>query len=149
MPTLTIDNVSVDVPQDTTVLEAARQAGIKIPTLCYLEDVQAIGACRVCMVEVEGARTLMAACVTPVTEGMKVRTNSKKAREARRTVVELLLSDHCGDCQTCNRNDDCELQELAHDLGITEITYPGEKSEVHIDDSTPALIRDTGICVLC
>ena len=149
MPTLTIDNVTVEVPQGATVLEAAKQAGIKIPTLCYLEDVQAIGACRVCMVEIEGARTLMASCVTPATEGMKVHTNSKKAREGRRTVVELLLSDHCGDCQTCNRNDDCELQALAHDLGITDITYPGEKSASHIDDSTPALIRDTGKCVLC
>ena len=149
MPTLTIDNVTVEVPQGATVLEAARKAGIKIPTLCYLEDVQAIGACRVCMVEVEGARTLLASCVTPAAEGMKVHTNSKKAREGRRTVVELLLSDHSGDCQTCDRNDDCELQALAHDLGIREITYPGEKSAQHIDDSTPALIRDTAKCVLC
>ncbi len=149
MPTLTIDNVTVEVPQGTTVLEAAKKAGIKIPTLCYLEDVQAIGACRVCMVEIEGARTLMASCVTPAGEGMKVHTNSKKAREGRRLVVELLLSDHCGDCQTCNRNDDCELQALAHDLGIHQITYPGEKSGQHIDDSTPALIRDSAKCVLC
>ncbi len=149
MPTITIDNVSVDVPQGTTILAAAKQAGIKIPTLCYLEDVQAIGACRVCMVEVEGARTLLASCVTPATEGMKVHTNSKKAREGRRMVVELLLSDHAGDCQTCDRNDDCELQDLARSLGIRDITYPGEKSEQHIDDSTPALVRDTAKCVLC
>ena len=149
MPTLTIDNVTVEVPQGATVLEAAKKAGIKIPTLCYLEDVQAIGACRVCMVEIEGARSLMASCVTPAGEGMKVHTNSKKAREARRTVVELLLSDHSGDCQTCDRNDDCELQALAHDLGIREITYPGEKSAQHIDESTPALVRDTAKCVLC
>ncbi len=149
MPTLTIDNVSVEVPQGATVLEAARKAGIKIPTLCYLEDVQAIGACRVCMVEVEGARTLLASCVTPAADGMKVHTNSKKAREGRRTVVELLLSDHAGDCQLCDRNDDCELQALARDLGIREITYPGEKSKQYIDDSTPALVRDTAKCVLC
>ncbi len=149
MPTLTIDNVTVEVPQGATVLEAAKKAGIKIPTLCYLEDVQAIGACRVCMVEIEGARTLMASCVTPAGEGMKVHTNSKKAREGRRTVVELLLSDHSGDCQTCDRNNDCELQALAHDLGIHDITYPGEKSAPHMDASTPALIRDTGKCVLC
>lgn len=149
MPTLTIDNVTVEAPQGATVLEAARQAGINIPTLCYLKDVQAIGACRVCMVEIEGARSLMASCVTPIAEGMKVHTNSKKAREGRRTVVELLLSDHSGDCQTCDRNDDCELQALAHDMGIREITYPGEKSAQHIDDTTPALIRDTAKCVLC
>jgi len=93
MPTLTIDNVTVEVPQGATVLEAARKAGIKIPTLCYLEDVQAIGACRVCMVEIEGARTLMASCVTPATEGMKVHTNSKKAREGRRMVVPDLRSE--------------------------------------------------------
>lgn len=127
MPTVTIDNVSVEVPQGTTILAAAKQAGIKIPTLCYLENVQAIGACRVCMVEVEGARTLLASCVTPVADGMKVHTNSRKAREGRRTVVELLLSDHAGDCQTCDRNDDCELQALARSLGIREIKYPGEK----------------------
>lgn len=149
MPTLTIDNVTVEAPQGATVLEAAKLAGIKIPTLCYLEDVQAIGACRVCMVEVEGARTLLAACVTPIAEGMKVHTNSKKAREGRRTVVELLLSDHSGDCQTCDRNEDCELQALARDLGIREISYPGEKSPRHIDASTPALVRDTAKCVLC
>ncbi|MCK5860970.1 MAG: [FeFe] hydrogenase, group A [Candidatus Hydrogenedentes bacterium] len=149
MPTVTIDNIAVEVPQGTTVLAAAKQAGIKIPTLCYLEDVQAIGACRVCMVEVEGARTLLASCVTPVADGMKVHTNSKKAREGRRMVVELLLSDHAGDCQTCDRNEDCELQALARSLGIREITYPGEKSKPHIDESTPALVRDTAKCVLC
>lgn len=149
MPTLTIDNVTVEVPQGATVLEAAKKAGIKIPTLCYLEDVQAIGACRVCMVEVEGARSLLASCVTPAADGMKVHTNSKKAREGRRTVVELLLSDHTGDCQVCDRNDDCELQALARDLGIREVTYPGEKSRQYIDESTPALVRDTAKCVLC
>ncbi|MDQ1257586.1 MAG: NADP-reducing hydrogenase subunit HndD [Candidatus Hydrogenedentes bacterium] len=149
MPTLTIDNVAVEVPQGTSVLEAARKAGVTIPTLCYLKDVQAIGACRVCLVEIEGARTLMASCVTPVNEGMKVHTNTKRVREARRMVVELLLSDHEGDCQTCNRNDDCELQALARNLGIREITYPGEKSRQMIDESTPALVRDTAKCIMC
>ena len=149
MPTVTIDNVTVDAPQGATVLEAAKLAGINIPTLCYLKDVQAIGACRVCMVEVEGARTLLASCVTPVNDGMTIHTNSKKAREGRRAVVELLLSDHEGDCQTCDRNEDCELQSLARSLGIREITYPGEKSKQYIDESTPALVRDTAKCVLC
>ncbi len=149
MPTLTVDNVVVEVPDGTTILKAAEKAGIKIPTLCYLEDVQAIGACRVCLCEVEGARSLMASCVTPVTEGMKVHTNSRRAREARRTVVELLLSDHQGDCQLCDRNDDCELQSLARELGIREVSYPGEKSKRIVDNSTPALVRDTAKCVLC
>jgi NADP-reducing hydrogenase subunit HndD len=149
MPTLTIDNITVEVPAGATILEAAKKAGVKIPTLCYLEDVQAIGACRVCVVEVEGARSLVASCVAPATDGMKVHTNNKRARESRRTVVELLLSDHDGHCQTCDRNDDCELQALARDLGIRDITYPGEKSARHIDESTPALVRDTAKCVLC
>jgi len=149
MPTLTIDSISVEVPDGTTILEAAKEAGVKIPTLCYLEGVQAIGACRVCLIEVEGARTLLASCVTPVTNGMKVHTSSRRVREARRTVVELLLSDHDGDCQTCERNDDCELQALARELGIREVTYTGEKSRGIVDTSTPGLVRDTGKCILC
>jgi NADP-reducing hydrogenase subunit HndD len=149
MPRLTIDNREIEVPEDTTILQAARQAGIKIPTLCYLEGVQAIGACRVCLVELEGSKNLVASCVTPVTEGMKVRTNSKRVRQGRRTVVELLLSDHNGDCQTCERNNDCELQKLAHELGIKEVSYQGEKSREIKDWSTPALVRDMGKCILC
>jgi NADP-reducing hydrogenase subunit HndD len=149
MPTLTIDNIKVEVPDGSTILKAAQKAGVKIPTLCYLEDVQAIGACRVCMVEVEGARSLVASCVAPAADGMVVHTNSRRAREARKTVVELLLSDHQGDCQTCDRNEDCELQSLARDLGIREIRYPGEQSKKMIDETTPALVRDTSKCVLC
>lgn len=149
MPKLTIDDVMVEVPEGTTLLLAAEKAGVRVPTLCYLKDVQSIGACRVCLVEVKGARTLMASCATPAAEGMVVYTNSKRARNARRMVVELLLSDHQGDCQTCDRNDDCELQALARDLGIHQITYPGAKSARILDDTTPALIRDTGKCVLC
>ena len=118
MPTITIDNTPVEAAEGATILEAARKAGVEIPTLCYLENVQAIGACRVCLVEVEGAKTLVASCVMPATAGMKVHTNSKRVREARRMVVELLLSDHDGDCQTCNRSDNCELQSLARELGI-------------------------------
>ncbi|HOT49840.1 MAG TPA: NADH-dependent [FeFe] hydrogenase, group A6 [Candidatus Hydrogenedentes bacterium] len=149
MPTLTVDDVRVEVPEGTSILNAAQKAGVKIPTLCYLKDLQAIGACRVCLVEVEGARTLVASCVTPVTEGMKVYTQRKRVREARKTVVELLLSDHQGDCQTCARSADCELQELAADLGIRDIRFPGEKSKSFIDNSTPALVRDSGKCILC
>lgn len=149
MPTVLIDNKKVTVPEGTTILTAARQVGAKIPTLCYLENVQAIGACRVCLVEVEGAKTLVASCVTPVAEGMKIYTNTRRVREARRTVVELLLSDHEGDCQICDRNEDCELQAIARDLGIRKISYTGEKSRSMKDTSTPALVRDTAKCILC
>ena len=149
MPSVTIDNIQVEVPAGTTILQAAQKVGVKIPTLCHLEGLQAIGACRVCLVEVEKARTLVASCVNPVADGMKIQTNSRRVRSARRTVVELLLSDHTGECQTCNRNNDCELQALARDLGIREVTYPGEKARSMKDESTPALVRDTGKCILC
>jgi NADP-reducing hydrogenase subunit HndD len=149
MPTLTIDSKPVTVPEGTSLLDAAKQAGITIPTLCYLEHVQAIGACRVCVVEVEGAKALVASCVMPAAEGMKVHTNTKRVREARRTVVELLLSEHDGDCQTCERNNDCELQTLAFELDIRAIRYPGVKTANAIDESTPALIRNNGKCIKC
>ncbi len=149
MPKLTINNINVEVPDGTTVLDAAAKAGVHIPTLCYMKDVQAIGACRVCTVEVEGSKALVASCAMPVSEGMKVKTNSRRVREARRTVVELLLSEHDGDCQTCARNEDCELQAVAHELGIREVAYPGDKAKRYRDSSTPALTRDTAKCILC
>ena len=149
MPKLTINNTPVEVPDGTSVLDAARKAGANIPTLCYLEGIQAIGACRVCLVEVEGAKTLMASCVLPVTEGMKVKTNTQRVRDARRTVVELLLSEHGGNCQTCERNEDCELQRVANEMGIKAIRYEGKKAEAKIDDSTPGLVRDNSKCIKC
>ena len=149
MPALMIDNKRVEVAEGTSVLDAARQAGVHIPTLCYLEKVQAIGACRVCLVEVEGAKTLVASCVTPATEGMKVHTSSRRVRDARRNVVELILSDHEGDCQLCDRNGDCELQSVAREMGIREIRYAGAKSRRLTDASTPALVRDTAKCISC
>jgi iron-only hydrogenase group A len=149
MPALTIDNKRVEVPEGTNILDAARKAGVHIPTLCYLERVQAIGSCRVCLVEVEGAKTLTASCVTPADEGMKVQTNSRRVREARRNVVELILSDHEGDCQLCDRNGDCELQTVSRELGIREINYSGAKSRRRTDSSTPALVRDTAKCISC
>jgi NADP-reducing hydrogenase subunit HndD len=144
-----IDDIKVGVPEGTTVLEAARQAGVAIPTLCYLKDVQTIGACRVCLVEVEGGKSLVASCAMPVADGMKVKTNTGKVRHGRKTVVELLLSEHDGDCQACVRSDDCELRSMATELGIREISYPGEKTARMIDASTPALVRDTGKCIMC
>ena len=149
MPNLFIDEKPVEVPEGTTILEAARTLGVRIPSLCHLQGQRPIGACRVCLVEVEGARTLVAACSMPVQEGMKVRTTTRKVRETRRTVLELLLSDHDGDCQTCERSEDCELQALAREAGVREIHFPGEKSRKFQDTSTPALVRDTGKCILC
>jgi NADP-reducing hydrogenase subunit HndD len=149
MPCLTVDNIKVDVPADTTILEAARQAGVHVPTLCYLKDVQAIGACRICLVEVQGTRTLVASCATPVTEGMVVKTTTKRVREGRRTVLELLLSEHSGDCQTCVRSDDCELRRLSREFGIHEVRYEGARRILPTDHSTPALVRDPGKCIMC
>ncbi|MBN2347252.1 MAG: iron hydrogenase small subunit [Bacteroidales bacterium] len=144
-----INNVKVNVEEGTTILNSAKAAGVKIPTLCHLESQSPKGACRVCMVEVEGARSLMASCTAPVSDGMKIFTNSGKVRDARKFVVELLISEHCGDCKTCERNEDCELQKLAFELGVKDIRFEGEKIESLIDDSTPALYRDSGKCIKC
>ena len=149
MPKLTLNDIPVEVPEGATILDAAKKAGVRIPTLCYMEKLNPVGACRVCLVEIEGARDLAASCAMPVTEGMVVRTNTRRVREARRTVVELLLSEHDGDCQTCDRNEDCELQAVARELGIREVRYPGERAARRCDDSTPALVRDTAKCILC
>jgi iron only hydrogenase large subunit-like protein len=137
------------VPEGTTILAASKKAGIRIPTLCFVEGLKAIGACRVCVVELEGARNLVASCSMPVGRGMKVLTNTRRVREARRAVVELLLSEHHGECQTCDRSEDCELQALAAELGIREVVYTGEKTRKRIDASTPALVRDSGKCIKC
>ena len=149
MPEITINNRSTEVPEGTTILDAARKAGVQIPTLCNLEHHAPQGACRVCVVEVEGARTLQAACATPVRDGMVVNTTSKRVRAARRTVVDLLLSEHEGNCQYCDRSMDCELRDLAYTLGIEEPQYSGERPAVLLDTSTPALVRDSGKCIKC
>ena len=149
MPKLTIDNAGVEVPSGTTILNAARSVGIRIPSLCYLEGVHVVGGCRVCLVEVAGARTLTASCSTPVAEGMKVRTNTPRVRAARRMVVELLLSDHGGDCQTCVRSNDCELQAVARDLDVRELHFTGAQHQRLADTSTPALDRDSSKCIMC
>ena len=149
MVRLTINGAPVEVPAGTTILHAARQAGVRIPTLCYVERLQAIGACRVCVVEIEGQMSLAASCSMPVAEGMKVQTNTRRVRQARQLVVELLLSEHDGDCQTCDRREDCELQELSAELGIRTITYSGQRTRKRIDLSTPGLIRDNGKCIKC
>ena len=123
MINLTIDNIPVTVPAGTTILEAARSAGIKIPSLCFLKDVNEIGACRICVVEVKGARALMASCVYPVSEGMVVYTNTERVRHSRRLTLELILSNHRMDCLTCARNAHCELRQLASDFNIDAVRY--------------------------
>ena len=149
MLSMTINNAAVEVDPGTTILGAAKKMGIKIPTMCFLENRTPQGACRVCLVEVQGAKTLMAACCTPATDGMKVFTNTRRVRQSRRLVVELLLSEHDGDCKTCQRNDDCELQALARELGITKVEYEGQRTKKTMDTTTPALTRDSGKCIKC
>lgn len=150
MISMFVNNLPVEVPEGTMILEAAKQVGVKIPTLCQMEGRPAKGACRVCLVEIENSnKPIAASCATPVSDGMRIQTNSKKARAARKTVVELLLSEHDGDCKTCNRNDDCELQEIAREMGITDIRYKGKTAKRIVDDSTPALVRDNAKCIKC
>ncbi len=149
MVNLKIDNIPVSVPAGTSVLEAARNAGIKIPSLCFLKDINEIGACRICVVEVKGAKSLVASCVYPVSEGMEVFTNTEKVRHSRQLTLELILSNHRMDCLTCSRSGRCELQDLARDLGIDAVRYAADNLPPQIEDSAPHLIRDNSKCVLC
>ena len=150
---LTIDNKIVEVPKGTTILEAAQSVGIRIPTLCYmrLEDLHYEnnpGACRICVVEVEGRRNLAPSCKTECQENMVVHTHTKRVINARKTVMELILSNHPAECLTCSSNGHCELQNIAHDLGIREIRYKGEMSTFKIDRS-PAIVRNLNKCIMC
>ena len=145
---LTIDGIKVSVPAGSTVLEAARSANIQIPTLCYLKDVNQIGACRMCLVDT-GARALAAACVMPVSEGMNVKTNTPAIREARKVNMELLLSNHDRKCLTCVRSRNCELQTLAEELGVRDVRFEGYRSEYPIDDKSLSVVRDPNKCIQC
>jgi NADH-quinone oxidoreductase subunit G/NADP-reducing hydrogenase subunit HndD len=149
MINMTIDGQKIRVEEGTSVLEAARSAGIHIPTLCYLEEVQAIGACRVCLVDVQGNKNLQASCTLPASEGMVVTTTNERVRKARRFSVEMLLSNHPFDCLTCARNLNCELQSIAYELGVREVTFTGEKNDAAIDDLSPSIRRDPNKCILC
>ncbi len=146
---LTINNRQVETYEGKTILEVARENGIHIPTLCYLKDYTGTGACRVCQVEVEGVRNLCAACVYPVREGMVVKTNSMRALDARRRVVELIVSNHSKDCLSCIRNTNCELQRLCQELGVREDAFKGEKNTPTFDEVSPGIVRDTSKCILC
>ena len=146
---LTIDGVSVEVPAGTTVLEAAKKAGINIPTLCYLKDINQIGACRMCIVDT-GARAFGAACVLPVAPNMVVRTNTPKIRAARRINLELLLSNHDKRCLDCARNQKCELQQMCIDLGVEDVDkFKGKMNEYDIDELSPSIVRNNNKCILC
>lgn len=150
MVTLTINGQTVQAPKNATILEAARSAGIYIPTLCYHPELAPEGACRLCVVEASGARSLVASCVYPVAEGMVVKTNTPKVRAARKMVVELLLANHPKDCLSCQKSGDCELQKIAADLGLRKIRFEGGARKAHtIDGSNPCLVRDQEKCILC
>ncbi|MBQ9902236.1 MAG: iron hydrogenase small subunit [Clostridia bacterium] len=149
MVNIKINGVAVSVPQGSTILEAARYAGIEIPTLCYLKKINAIGACRICVVEVKGARSLVAACVYPVNEGMEVFTNTPAVRNSRKTTLELLLSNHDKKCLSCVRSGNCELQKLCNDYGVDENKFDGAMTPSEIDDSAAHLVRNNKKCILC
>ncbi len=144
-----INGQSLSVPANYTILQAAKEANIDIPTLCYLKDLSETGSCRMCVVEIKGGRALQAACVYPVSEGLEVLTNTPKVRAARKATLELILSNHDRKCLTCVRNQNCELQTLSEDLGITDIAYEGEMNEYTIDELSPSIVRDNNKCVLC
>ncbi len=148
--TIKINGIEVTAPKGSTILEAARMAGISIPTLCYLREINAIGACRICMVEVKGARSLCAACVHPIAPNMEVYTHTPQIMEYRKTTLKLILSDHNCSCLSCVRSGQCELQELCREYGVeTENEFAGEKNEPEIDDSAVHMIRDNSKCILC
>lgn len=148
MISIRINGQEISVPKEMTIMEAARSRNISIPNLCYLKNVHQFGACRICVVEVKGAKTLQASCMTNVSQGMEIFTNSDKVRKARKVLYELLLSDHPKDCLSCKRNLSCELQELGKTLGVTQTRFEGERIE-HGNDSCAAITRDMSKCILC
>ncbi len=149
MVNLTINNKRVTAEEGQTILEAAKQNNILIPHFCYLEGVHQIGSCRICVVEVEGAKTLQASCMVAVREGMVVGTNTEKVKKARKLLYELMLSDHPRNCLSCTRNQNCEFQKLGELMQINDFRFEGEKSKTFVDDSSPSVVRDTSKCILC
>ena len=147
--TLTIDGKKVTVNKNSTVLQAAKAVGIDIPTLCYLKQINAVGDCRMCIVEIEGRRGYVPSCIQQVEEGMVVHTNTPELFDARRMMLDLILSNHPQDCLTCIRSGNCELQELAKKFNMTDIVYKGERTKHEIDDVSPSIVRDTNKCILC
>lgn len=146
---LTIDDTAIQVPEGTTIMEAAETLGIHIPRLCYHPDLSLMGSCRVCIVDVKEMGHYMTSCSVAVWEGMEVRTNSPEIRQARRDIVELLLDNHPKDCQTCERDGNCELQNLAYAMGVRERLFEGRRKHLDIEESGRSVIRDPNKCVLC
>ena len=146
---ITIDDTALKVKPGTTIMQAAETLGIKIPRLCYHPDLSLEGACRVCIVEVEGYRTFVPSCAAHVQEGMKIKTNSPEIRQARRDLIELILDNHPRSCQTCERDGNCELQDLSYSLGVRERLFEGKRKQYPIEDSSPSVIRDAEKCILC
>lgn len=146
---VTINGKTCEAFAGQTILEVARANDIFIPTLCYMADLSPIGACRICLVEVEGMRSLAASCTTPVTAGMKIKTDSQQVLDARKFIVELLVSCHPLDCMTCEKTGDCTLQNLAYELGVAGTRLDGEKHDYPVDTSNPFITRDYNKCILC
>ena len=151
MVNIKINGIAVSVPKGSTILEAARQTGIEIPTLCYMKDINEIGACRICIVEANEGRgfRMVTSCVYPVSEGMEVLTNTETIQKHRKTTLELILSTHDKSCLSCNRSTNCELQKLCHDYGVDQSNFEGEKPHYEKDMSTAHLVRDNNQCILC
>ena len=149
MVNLVIDGKSVQVEENITILEAARRNGIDIPTLCFLKEINEVGDCRMCIVEVEGRKGFATSCIQKVEEGMVIKTHSPEILEARKIILDLILSNHHKDCLICTRNGNCELQNLAMKFNVQKIEYQGEMSEHEIDDKSPAIVRDFNKCILC
>lgn len=147
--TLTIDEQEVKVEKGTTILQAARQVGIDIPTLCFLKDINEVGDCRMCIVEVEGRRGFATSCIQKVEEGMVVHTNTQNVLEARHVILDLIISNHEKDCLTCTRSGNCELQNLATKFNISKVEFEGERANHTIDDLSPSIVRDFNKCILC
>lgn len=146
---MTIDGIQIYVPEKYTVLEAAKEVGINIPTLCFLKDINEVGCCRMCIVEIKGVKALQAACVYPVAEGMEVFTHTPRVMEARKVNLELILSNHNARCQTCNRSmSDCELMALANKLKVTDVRFEGDTKKMSLDIG-PSIVRDPNKCILC
>ena len=147
--TLTIDNQEVKVKKGTTILQAAKQAGIDIPTLCFLKDINEVGDCRMCIVEVEGRKGFATSCIQTVEEGMVVHTHTPNVLEARHVILDLIISNHAKDCLTCTRSGNCELQTLAVKFNVLNVEFPGEMTKHKIDDLSPSIVRDFNKCILC
>lgn len=146
---LKINNIDVEVPAGSTILEAAKTINIEIPSLCYLKGINAIASCRVCVVEVKGKKGLLASCVYPVEEGMEVFTNTPNIRASRKTTIELILSSHHKKCLSCVRGNNCELQKLAFDYGVDEDRFVAEEISYKIDDCSDYVVRDNNKCIMC